>query len=149
LSEVGGVGPRTIIVGAENSPTSLRALDYAAAKHAGGAPVSSPSTSTCRAASPPPSTPSASPPSPGQSRRRASPELALEAELRAEVERLATDIDIDIGFRGVTCDALCELTPVAKNQHADAIVVGASTRSHSRLAGSIAPRLARQRRWPV
>jgi nucleotide-binding universal stress UspA family protein len=74
---------------------------------------------------------------------------ALEAELRAEVDRLAGSSGVDIGFRVVTGDALRQLTAVAEDQHADAIVVGASTRIGSRLAGSIAHRLVRQRSWPV
>jgi nucleotide-binding universal stress UspA family protein len=44
---------------------------------------------------------------------------------------------------------LAELHRIAREICADAIVVGASTKPGHRLAGSLALRLVRARKWPV
>jgi nucleotide-binding universal stress UspA family protein len=74
---------------------------------------------------------------------------ALEADLRTEVDRLAHlwGVRLDLLIR--QGDPLRELTAVAADAHADSLVVGAPTRPGSRVAGSVAARLARRRRWPV
>jgi nucleotide-binding universal stress UspA family protein len=46
-------------------------------------------------------------------------------------------------------DAFTELTRIATEVRADAVVVGASTRAGHRLAGSMAVKLVRAKRWPV
>jgi nucleotide-binding universal stress UspA family protein len=147
--ELGTDGPRAIVVGIEDSPTSLRALDYAAglARRQGARLVAvhvrplrtmqcaiDPCGYRCS----------------GDAARAAlDAQDALEAELRADVDRLPRlwGVGIDLVVRDG--DPLRELTAVAADQHADSLVVGASTRPGSRVAGSVAARLVRRRRWPV
>ena len=66
-----------------------------------------------------------------------------------EVGQLAASWGIRIEFVVRDGDRLKELAAVADAHHADAVIVGASTRLGSRLAGSLAVRLVRQRNWPV
>jgi nucleotide-binding universal stress UspA family protein len=57
------------------------------------------------------------------------------------------DIEWDIVSR--TGSAYVELRRVATDVRADAVVVGASSRLGHRVAGSIAARLVKTKRWPV
>ncbi|HSY15547.1 MAG TPA: universal stress protein [Jatrophihabitantaceae bacterium] len=52
-------------------------------------------------------------------------------------------------FRSVRGDALAELTRIAEQAHADAVVVGASEHLGHRIVGSLAARLVRTGKWPV
>ena len=75
--------------------------------------------------------------------------LAIEGELRryvqAAVSRVAQGVRLILG----TADPVNVLAAVGGQVHADAIVVGASTSLGHRIAGSVAVRLVRSRRWPV
>ena len=147
--ELGCDGPRAIVVGIDDSPTSLRALDYAAglARRQGARLVAV--HVRPRRAMHCSLDPYGYRGSGDAARAALDAQDALEGELRAEVGRLAQlwGVGIDLVVRNG--DPLRELTAVAADQHADSVVVGASTRPGSRVAGSVAARLVRRRRWPV
>ena len=52
-------------------------------------------------------------------------------------------------FRSVRGDPLAELTRIADQAHADAVVIGASEHLGHRIVGSLASRLVRAGKWPV
>jgi nucleotide-binding universal stress UspA family protein len=140
--ELGTDGPRAIIVGIDGTEPSLRAGAYAL----------------------------------GMARRNRSRLVAVwvrghgatadmfpdsaaaMAQARAELEedlrrRMASDADY-YGLPAVslvvrTGEALRELTRVAEEERADAIVVGASCHAGHRFVGSLGLRLVRDGRWPV
>lgn len=147
--ELGTDGPRAIVVGIDHSPTSLRALDYAAgsARRQGASLVAvhvrSLRTMHCTI------DPYGYRGSADAVRAALDAQDALEADLRAEVRRLEQLWQISISLVIREGDPLRELTAVAADQHADSLVVGASTRPGSRVAGSVATRLVRRRWWPV
>ena len=141
---MGGDGPGAVVVGVDDSATSLRALDYATglARRQG-----------CRLVV-----------VHVRSRRPVGPALdvlpvAIDAELEArrelladlqgEVDRLARQGDVDVRFLVRAGDPLRELAAVADEHRADVVVVGALTRPAARLAGSVAARLVGSCGWPV
>ncbi|MFG1925428.1 universal stress protein [Cryptosporangium sp. NPDC048952] len=148
--ELGTDGPGTIVVGIDDSPSALRALAYAAglarrngsplvAVHVRGAGPSVLSWGSC------------APIDASSLLTQAAYEGrdAVETALRDEVGQLAKSWGIRIEFVVRDGERLKELAAVADAYHADAVIVGASTRLGSRLAGSLAVRLVRQRNWPV
>ena len=147
--ELGTDGPGAIVVGIDDSPTALRALDYAAGlarrqkarlvavhvRSLRGIPCTVDPygyAAVCAAAE-----------------AGLDAQEALQADLNTEVARLARlwDVRAELVFRDG--DPLRELNAVADEQRADSIVVGASTRLGSRLAGSLPARLVRHRGRPV
>ena len=52
-------------------------------------------------------------------------------------------------FRSVPGDPLAELTRIAGQIHANAVVVGASEHLGHKIVGSLASRLVRAGKWPV
>ncbi len=52
-------------------------------------------------------------------------------------------------FRSVRGDPMAELTKIAAETHADAVVIGASEHLGHRIVGSLATRLVRAGKWPV
>jgi nucleotide-binding universal stress UspA family protein len=147
--ELGDDGLRVIVVGIDDSPTSLRALDYAAGlARRQGARLVAVHVRPLQAAQG-----AIDPYGYGCSGDAARAALdagdALEAELRTEVGRLARlwGVGIDLVLRDG--DPLRELTAVAAEQHADSLGVGAPTCPSSRVAGSVAARLTRRHRWPI
>lgn len=146
--ELGTDGPQAIVVGIDGSPTSLRALDYAAGlARRQNARLVAVHVRSHRALH--------CPIDPYGFSAYIGAEIALEAQeallddLRSEVERLGRTwrLPTELVFRDG--DALRELTAVAQEQRAECIVVGSSTRLGSRLAGSLPARLVRRRGWPV
>jgi len=148
--ELGTDGPSTVVVGIDGSPSSLRALAYAVgfARRNGGTLVAvhvrapgGPTfnwTSYCV---------------PGVAGLVAQSawetQDAIEAELHAEATQLSRAWGIRIRLIICEGDRLKELAAVADEHHADAVIVGASSRIGSRVAGSLAVRLVRRRNWPV
>jgi nucleotide-binding universal stress UspA family protein len=139
--ELGTDGPGVIVVGVDGSPTSLRAGAYAAGlARRQNAPVAVVYVQSAPAMSA--YAPSAWP---------AMEETMVEAadEMRAEVEAAASHHGLPVDFHAVRGDPFTEITRIADELRADAVVVGASTRLGHRLIGSLAVRLVQAGRWPV
>ncbi len=71
------------------------------------------------------------------------------ADLRRRAEEYAEVLDIPITFIVAHGDPYLELRRVADQVRADAVVVGASTKAGHRWIGSLAVRLVKAGRWPV
>ena len=143
--ELGTDGPMVILVGVDNSVTSLRAGAYAAglARRQGarlvcvyveqfsamyGAAAGAGAAAIAE-------------------QERALTETA--ANLRREAEEGAARLGVPVTFVTAIGDPYHELRRVADEVHADAVVVGASTKAGHRLVGSLAVRLVKAGRWPV
>ncbi|WP_433306899.1 universal stress protein [Actinoplanes sp. CA-030573] len=74
---------------------------------------------------------------------------AVERELRTAIEQRVAPLDVDVRLVVRTGDPYAELLDVARQVHADAVIVGRSTKILHRIAGSLATRLVRCGRWPV
>jgi len=143
--ELGTDGPRVILVGVDDSVTSLRAGAYAVglARRQGArlvvVYVEQPSVVYGAAAG--------AGAAAMAEQERAFSETA--ADLRRRVEEYGTERDVPITFVTAAGDPYHELRRVADEVRADAVVVGASTKAGHRLVGSLAVRLVKAGRWPV
>jgi len=70
-------------------------------------------------------------------------------EMAEQVEAGALHHGVPAEFRAVRGDPYTELTRIADEVRADAVVVGVSTQAGHRFVGSLAVRLVRAGRWPV
>jgi nucleotide-binding universal stress UspA family protein len=139
--ELGTDGPSVIVVGMDGSETSMRAGAYAAglARRQGSrvivvyvmnnAPMLDPSGMTV------------------QPVRSAQEEIG--DELRKEFQESVARLNIRGEFVTVAGNPYVELTRIAKERRADAIVVGASAKAGHRFVGSLAVHLVRDAKWPV
>ncbi|MFI5890067.1 universal stress protein [Actinoplanes sp. NPDC051513] len=134
-------GPGTIVVGIDGSDSSLHAAAYAAglARRQGSRLVVV------------------------YVRKLASPALPLagavvavidaqdqiERELRTAVEQRVSLLALDVELVVRTGEPYAELIEVAEQVHADAVIVGRSTKLLHRVMGSLAVKLVRAGRWPV
>jgi nucleotide-binding universal stress UspA family protein len=139
--ERGTDGPRVILVGVDGSPTSLRAAAYAAglARRQRSklvavfvATVATPIAGWV----------------PGAEQVAVDAAAEVDAELRGLMTR-AAELGIDAEYRAVRGDPVAQLSRIADELPADAVLVGASEQAGHRLVGSIAVRLVRVGRWPV
>jgi nucleotide-binding universal stress UspA family protein len=142
--ELGTDGPSVILVGVDESVTAWRAGAYAAGlARRQGARVVAVYVET-----------------PGAYILTASAGasvLAAEAEAHSEIARelsdlaaaRAVELGISITFIATRGDPFREISRIAQETRADAIVVGASLKAGHRLLGSIAVRLVRAGKWPV
>lgn len=142
--ELGTDGPKEILVGVDDSTTSLRAAAYAAglARRQGArvtivyvAPLASLGVAT-----------------PGgaelvAAKRQTAREIA--GGLRQRAEQATADLGVPMRFIAAEGDPFTELRRIADEIRADAVVVGASAQAGHRLIGSLAVRLVRAGRWPV
>jgi nucleotide-binding universal stress UspA family protein len=139
--ELGTDGPQVILVGVDDSVTSLRAAAYAAGmarrQSARFVAVYVRSASVMAALAP---------------MGAASIQQALDeatADLKHRLIEGARSIGLAAEFVIADGDPFAELVRVADEIRADAVVVGASTQAGHRVIGSIAVRLVRAGRWPV
>ena len=142
--ELGTDGPSVILVGIDDSVTALRAASYTAglARRQGArivalyvAPMSGMPLVTAAGA--------------GvlAAENEAHDEIAKELADRAEA--MGRELGIAVTFLTAHGDPYHEITRVAMETRADAIVVGASLKAGHRLMGSLAVRLVRAGKWPV
>jgi len=142
--ELGTDGPKMILVGVDDSITSLRAASYAVGlARRQGAGV------TIVYVAPIASLGAATPAGAGLAavEREAASDLA--EDMRRRVEAASAELGISMTFLAVEGDAFTEIRRIADEIRADAVVVGASTKAGHRLIGSLAVRLVRAGRWPV
>jgi nucleotide-binding universal stress UspA family protein len=142
--ELGTDGPKVILVGVDDTTTSLRAAAYAAglARRQGAkvtvvfvAPVASLGAAT-----------------PGGAELVAVQRESVRQtadDLRRRVEEGSAYLGIPITFILAEGDAYAEIRRIADEIRADGVVVGASAKAGHRLIGSLAVRLVRAGRWPV
>jgi nucleotide-binding universal stress UspA family protein len=70
-------------------------------------------------------------------------------ELSAQVDERARELGVAMTFITTQGDPFHEISRIAQETRADAIVVGASLKAGHRLLGSLAVRLVRAGKWPV
>jgi nucleotide-binding universal stress UspA family protein len=139
--ELGTDGPSVILVGLDGSDTSLRATAYATglARRQGSrlvlVYVASYSGMSGFA--------------PGYLNVLQESQQETADELRDEIQQIVTSRGVHSEFRTEQGDPYSELTRIADEVQADAVVVGASTHAGHRLIGSLAGRLVKAGHWPV
>lgn len=142
--ELGTDGPSVILVGIDDSVTAARAAWYAAGlarrqdarvvavyvAPLGALVLGTPGGASALAAE-----------------NAAHDEVA--EHLSGQADEMAREAGVPLTFITAHGDAFRELTRVAEETRADAIVVGASLKAGHRLLGSLAVRLVRAGKWPV
>jgi len=143
--ELGTDGPKVILVGVDDSVTSLRAGAYAAglARRQGArlviVYVEQHSAMYGAAAG-------------AGAGAIAAQDQSLQdtaADLRRRAEEYAGNLGLSLTFVVARGDPYTELRRVADQVRADAVIVGASTKAGHRWVGSLAVRLVKAGRWPV
>jgi nucleotide-binding universal stress UspA family protein len=142
--ELGTDGPSVILVGVDDSTTSIRAGWYAA-----GLARRQRARIVAVFVSPLGSFGAAS--SAGAALTVAKEEAFRNSveDMERRAETMAAELGISITFRAARGDPFTEISRIAKEVRADAIVVGASAHAGHRFIGSLAVRLVRAGKWPV
>jgi nucleotide-binding universal stress UspA family protein len=142
--ELGTDGPSVILVGVDDSTTSVRAAWYAAGlarrQHARVAAVYVAPAASLAAAAPGGGTIM-------EAQHTAHRQLA--DDMRRRAAEVARELGITVEFIAAEGDPFTEIRRIAAEIRADAIVVGASAQAGHRLVGSLAVRLVKAGRWPV
>ena len=142
--ELGTDGPTAILVGVDDSTTSLRAASYAAGlARRQGARV------TAVFVAPMASLGAATPGGADLAAARQQAARQIADDMRRRAEEVSGELGISVTFIATEGDAYTEIRRIADEIRADAVVVGASTKAGHRLVGSLAVRLVRAGRWPV
>jgi nucleotide-binding universal stress UspA family protein len=139
--ELGTDGPSLILVGVDGSRTSLRAAAYASglARRQGSRLLMVYVTHL----------PAGAGAAPGAVAAMTEASAQEASELEQQMRDRAEVIGLDLEFRAVYGDPWTELTRIAQETMADAVVVGASEHAGHKIIGSLATRLVRHGRWPV
>jgi nucleotide-binding universal stress UspA family protein len=139
--ELGTDGPARILVGVDDSDSSLRAAAYAAglARRQGAKLILLYVKTTSASTIAIPETIAAV--------NQNQDEIA--AELRQQIIENAPRLGVEMEFVVREGSAYAELVHLAEERKVDAIVVGASTQAGHRLVGSLAAKLVRHAAWPV
>lgn len=142
--ERGTDGPRVILVGIDGSPSSMRAAAYAAgqARRQG-------STLVLVYVQPVPMSTGGAIVAGAMVEAGEETAEQLAAELREGAQTLSGEQSVRWEFVTRHGDPFHELVSAAKEQQADAVVVGGSQSRGHRIMGSIAVRLVRAGHWPV
>jgi nucleotide-binding universal stress UspA family protein len=142
--ELGTDGPSVILVGVDDSTTSIRAGWYAAGlarrQRARIVAVFVAPLATFGSAGP------------GGAALTVAKEEAFRTtaeDMEQRAHTMASELGISITFRAARGDPYTEILRIADEVRADAIVVGASAHAGHRFVGSLAVRLVRAGKWPV
>jgi nucleotide-binding universal stress UspA family protein len=142
--ELGNDGPSVILVGIDESVTASRARAYAVGmarrqgarlvavyvQNIGSYVITSSAGASVLAA-------------------EAEVHKEIAGELSAQADAIARELGIPMTFITTQGDPFHEISRIAQETRADAIVVGASLKAGHRLLGSLAVRLVRAGKWPV
>jgi nucleotide-binding universal stress UspA family protein len=142
--ELGTDGPSVILVGVDDSTTSIRAGWYAAglARRQGARIVAV-------YVSPLASLGTAGPTGASVAVAREEAFRATAADMQRRAQEIGAELGIAITFVAARGEPFAEIRRIAGEVRADAIVVGASAQAGHRFVGSLAVRLVRAGRWPV
>lgn len=141
--ELGTDGPAAILVGIDDSVTSLRAASYAV-----GLARRQRARVIAVYVAPMPYAGSVSVGADTMvAQEQAHDEIA--ASLKERAEETGKELGISIMFIVARGDAFHEIKRIADEARVDAIVVGASAKAGHKLIGSLAVRLVRAGKWPV
>jgi nucleotide-binding universal stress UspA family protein len=142
--ELGTDGPSVILVGVDDSTTSIRAGWYAAGlarrQRARIVAVFVLPMASFGAAGP------------GGAALAVAKEEAFRssvADMERRADAIGNELGISVTFRAARGDPYTEIVRIADEVRADAIVVGASKHAGHRFVGSLAVRLVRAGKWPV
>jgi nucleotide-binding universal stress UspA family protein len=142
--ELGTDGPSVILVGVDDSTTSIRAGWYAAglARRQGARLVAV-------FVSPLASLGAAGPTGAAVAVARDEAFRATAADMERRALEIGAELGISITFLAARGEPFAEIRRIAGDVRADAIVVGASAHAGHRFVGSLAVRLVRAGKWPV
>jgi nucleotide-binding universal stress UspA family protein len=142
--ELGTDGPSVILVGVDDSTTSIRAGWYAMglARRQGAKLIAV-------FVSPIATVGSAGPAGAALAVARDEAFTASVEDMRQRAADAAVEFGVSLTFVARRGEPFGEIRKVADEVRADAIVVGASTKAGHRFVGSLAVRLVKAGRWPV
>ncbi len=138
-------GPGTIVVGIDGSTSSLRAAAYAL----GMARRQHSRLVAVYVRSSPPSLLPLADTGGGAIATVIDSQESVEQELRAALAERLPELTVDARLIVRSGEPYAELVGVAREVQADAVIVGRSTKTLHRIAGSLGAKLARSGHWPV